>query len=130
ISTNNDIFYVQEDVNQKYDPDITTGTYEDWNFADERSWAAAELFTTTLLPEYHAGINLSMNAGIPSWQNVYSLGLISLAHNRVVLGNKSDSTLIKNKIINIANTYRDGMIASAYGTAMGTNGGFGWGSNS
>src|SRR5690606_37774634 len=64
------------------------------------------------------------------WQNVYSLGLISLAHNRVVLGNKSDSTLIKNKIINIANTYRDGMIASAYGTAMGTNGGFGWGSNS
>lgn len=124
---NPNLFYVQS---QLITPIIRTGTYDDWSFDDERSWAAAELFTTTQLSKYYNAINLNANAGIPSWQNVYTLGLISLAHNRIVLGDNSDSTLIKNKIIAVANTYRDGMTTSAYGTAMGTNGGFGWGSNS
>ena len=124
---NPNLFYVQSQLTS---PIIRTGTYDDWSFDDERSWAAAELFTTTQLSKYYDAINLNANAGIPSWQNVYTLGLISLAHNRIVLGDNSDSTRIKNKIIAVANTYRDGMTTSAYGTAMGTNGGFGWGSNS
>ncbi|ABG58923.1 non-processive endocellulase [Cytophaga hutchinsonii ATCC 33406] len=125
---NPNIFYVQENLTS---PAITTGTYDDWSFADEQSWAAAELFTTTLSSEYYNDINLSSGASIPGWQNVYTLGLISMAHNRVVLGDNSDSTFIKNKIVTLANVYRDHFATgSAYGIAMGANGGFGWGSNS
>ena len=129
---NPSIFYNQDTINKYNNPHILTGTYGDYSFSDEMSWAAAELFTTTQLPEYYSAINLSPGADIPGWQNVYTLGLISLAHNRVLLGNHSDSTSIKNKIIALANGYKNhALTASAYGVAMGTDSwNFGWGSNS
>jgi endoglucanase len=113
-------------------PAITTGDYGDNTFTDESNWAAAELFTTTRLAQYYNAIDLTVNADIPGWQNVYTLGLISLAHNRVLLGANSDSTKIKNKVISAANAYRDqAMTGSAYGIAMGAySWNFGWGSNS
>ena len=123
------MYYVQGTLTN---PAITTGTYDDYSFADEFNWAAAELFTTTRMLQYYNAIDLTVNADIPGWQNVYTLGLISLAHNRVLLGGNSDSTQIKNKVISAANAYRDqAMTGSAYGIAMGAyTWNFGWGSNS
>lgn len=141
---NPNIAYVQSAL---IDPVITTGDYGNGNFSDEFDWAAAELFITTGESKYYQRFNLSIGADLPGWPNVHTLGLISMGHNRVVmsdyLATKSDTTAIKNKIITLANGYRDHAldtypaivtprpVASAYGIAMGAdNWNFGWGSNS
>lgn len=129
-------------------PPITTGTYANGApYTDEFDWAAAELFITTGQSQYYQKFTLSLGADLPAWPNVHTLGLISMGHNRVVMSefltNKSDTTAIKNKIIVLANGYRNHAldmypstmnprpVASAYGVAMGTDSwNFGWGSNS
>jgi endoglucanase len=130
-------------------PAITTGTYADGYLVDEFQWAASELFTTTLKPEYYSSSSFSSNVNVPGWANVSTLGLISMAHNRkkIVdsLANPNDTTTMMNKIISFADTYAgyaNGYTSialgskpvstnSAYGVAMGTNANdFQWGSNS
>ena len=116
-------------------PAITTGGYGDNSFTDEFSWAAAEIFTTTLNKSYYAQTSITRAADIPGWPNVFTLGLISMAHNRLnivdSLNNVGDTTTIKNKIILLANTYRNEANSnSAYRVAMGEGAwNFGWGSN-
>ena len=44
---NPDALYKQEVLNEKYDPDITTGEYGDVDATDEFFWAASELFFAT-----------------------------------------------------------------------------------
>lgn len=129
---NPNIAYIQSNIS---DPIIRTGEYPNGNFTDEFNWAAAELFLTTLKPQYYTRFNLATDAEIPSWPNVHTLGLISMGHNRVVMADyiptKSDTTTIKNKIIDIANVYKNHSLESAYAIAMGAfNWNFGWGSNS
>ncbi|HSY60847.1 MAG TPA: glycoside hydrolase family 9 protein, partial [Cytophaga sp.] len=126
---NPSVFYNQDNLTS---PAITTGTYDDYSFADEKSWASAELYTTTQLSQYYSTINFSATVDIPGWQSVNTLGMISLAHNRVLLGDNVDSTAIKNKILALANGYRtQALTTSAYGVAMGADSwNFGWGSNS
>lgn len=131
------IYYLQ---NKLTNPAITTGSYENGsnpgNVRDEMYWAAAEIFTTTLKPWYYEQMTIYNGADLPGWQNVYTLGLISLAHNRLnivdSLPNTSDTTVIKNSIIALANGYKtEALTKSAYGVAMGADAwNFGWGSNS
>lgn len=112
-------------------PSINTGEYGDKFPSDEFNWAAAELFITTRLKKYHDAINFNANADLPGWPNVNTLGFISLAHNKDLLSD-SLTTVVKNKIINLSNAYRnEAMTTSAYGIAMGAySWNFGWGSNS
>ena len=63
---------------------VVTGEYGDGSCADERLWAAAELFRTTGAPEYGTYFLASEASGStfgaaapPSWQNVRSLALLS-----------------------------------------------------
>ena len=55
-----------------------SGGYGDAVLADERAWAAAELFATTGDAGYRAALPLGV-AGVPGWADVATLGTITLA---------------------------------------------------
>jgi endoglucanase len=64
---------------------VQTGEYGDANCADERLWAAAELFRTTGAAEYNAYFTANhasarpglIGGGAPSWQDVGTLALLT-----------------------------------------------------
>jgi endoglucanase len=60
-----------------------SGNYGDSNIADERFWAAAELYATTLDPSYLTVVRdspfLRQAAIEPGWPSVSALGLVTLA---------------------------------------------------
>jgi len=64
---------------------VQTGEYGDANCADERLWAAAELFRTTGAAEYNAYFTANhasarpglVGGGAPSWQDVGTLALLT-----------------------------------------------------
>ncbi|MDR1357552.1 MAG: glycoside hydrolase family 9 protein [Tannerellaceae bacterium] len=77
---NPNVLYRQRDMNEKYDPDITTGEYGDRSAEDEFFWAAVELYITTR----EAGFLSTALAGAPSvyrlptWSRVGGLGAWTL----------------------------------------------------
>lgn len=126
------IFYTQKNMSN---PPITTGSYENGSYSDEQSWAAAEIFVTTQKKWYYTKVDTKRDCDIPDWPNVYTLGIISMAHNRLNIVDSlpkiGDTTMLKNKVIKLADTYVVGYNNSAYSISMGTNNwDFGWGSNS
>lgn len=60
------------------------GSYYDDNFADETSWAAAELFTATGSSTYLPKITHSLDAGGFSWKDTGGLGDIALARVSII----------------------------------------------
>jgi len=70
---------------QVYAPDSFTGSgsYGDYNLADEFYWAAAELFVTTGSPTYRDAVThmaqFTAPLSEPSWSSVAALGTITLA---------------------------------------------------
>src|SRR5690606_22643539 len=83
---NPNVIYNQKDLK---DPVINTGAYGDRNLEDEFQWAAIELFITTGNQDYYkeADIEGAINSAddnfeIPSWPNVNTLALYSLARFR------------------------------------------------
>ncbi|MGN6645863.1 MAG: glycoside hydrolase family 9 protein [Cytophaga sp.] len=120
------------------EPAINTGVYGDGNASDEFIWAASELFTTTLKKWYYLDKvepSLPRNCDRPDWPNVYTLGFISMSHNRVnivdSLPNVSDTTMLMKKVISYADSLIKWSLSSPYGIVMGgKSGDFGWGSNS
>lgn len=62
-------------------PSIYTGEYGDNHFEDEFFWAATELYLATMDPTYleSRAIDQFSHFSVPSWSNVETLGLISLA---------------------------------------------------
>ncbi len=67
-------------------PTVSTGNYGDNDCSDELLWASAELFRTTREPQYEAAFLDSvepllpdLKIGVPSWNNVASLGLWTYA---------------------------------------------------
>ncbi|MDT0685225.1 glycoside hydrolase family 9 protein [Autumnicola psychrophila] len=119
------------------DPEVSTGAYGDRNFKDELQWAATELFITTGKEEYYkdADIESSLESdfGVPSWPNVNTLALYSLARHR---DKYQDSELVDiDAIIAQLRKMADDLVASsntsAYAVPMGTaESDFAWGSNS
>lgn len=114
-------------------PGVGTGEYGNSRFDDEFSWARAELLISTFgnlkyykKSDYSVYLNNS-----PSWPDVATLGMISLAQYRVYLPViHADSTTIKNRFIQscaeLVNTYN----SSAFGVVMGNQDwNFTWGSN-
>ena len=116
-------------------PGVSTGEYGDGNCADERLWAAAELYRATGEDQYHnyfldhySEFRSSIRAAVPhAWPNVANLGLWTY----VLGGGKdvfavnaitSDSLAAADAIVKrtAANGYRNSMTARDYI----------WGSNS
>lgn len=73
-NNNPTVFYVQPD-------DIGTGRYEDEQLGDEFSWAACELFLSTGEDQLcRDAKRFDMDScDVPNWQNVATLGQVSLA---------------------------------------------------
>ena len=120
---NDKVYYAQP-------ADIKTGEYGDSNVSDELAWAAAELYITTGEDAYFADFKQSAgSADVPGWQNVKSLGLISLAHNIDSLSSVVDKDLLKSRLSTLATGASTSKSTSAYGVPLAT-GDFYWGSNS
>jgi endoglucanase len=82
-----EVLYDQDQLNKTFDPDITTGSYQDKNATDEWAWAAAELYVTTGDATYLEGQELFPEGGLvlPSWNQVRALACYTLARPGKVL---------------------------------------------
>lgn len=112
-------------------PAISTGSYGDGSFGDEKFWASSELYITTNDDSYYnsGGWN---GSGVVGWNSVRALGLFSLVHHRKNLTavGLSDTASTKQAAINIANSYLTQGNNSAYKSPFGFTGGhYFWGSN-
>ncbi len=130
--------YNQPMMNAKFNPDIQTGAYDDGNLTDEFQWAAIELWVATGKLGYFEDANVELTIrngfGLPGWANVNTLGLYTIAKLQAsdFPEQKEIITLVKDKIISMANEYKDyASNVSQFGIPMGmSSGDFGWGSNS
>lgn len=132
---NPDTYYRQNEMNRRFDPDVTTGSYEDRDASDEWIWAAAELYVTTKDDIYATAVNLFPDdkTPLPSWPQVRTLGYYTLARFATDKALRKQDVLDKAEkhIINLANTLVDGVDQQAFGTVMGKSAGdFIWGSSS
>jgi endoglucanase len=130
-----DLVYNQSVMNKTFKPAITTGGYGDFKFNDEWFWAASELFVTTRNKNFYDTLeqHLSDKVSLPSWNDVGMLGYYSLLRFRNDLPSfaKSDLTMMKDKIIGMADDYISKVATNAFGTVMGqTVRDFNWGGNS
>ncbi|CAN5123912.1 glycoside hydrolase family 9 protein [soil metagenome] len=131
---NPDFLYMQNEMNQQYEPDITTGAYGDQDVSDEFIWAASELFATTGDGSYLESVELfpDQNAPVPSWSQVRTLGYFTLAKfnsdfNKV---SSQDAETVKKLILSLADSLISGVNDRAYQTVMGgTEQDFIWGSS-
>ena len=129
------LVYNQDAINQQFKPVISTGGYGDKNFNDEWFWAASELYLTTRERMCFEVVktHLKDNVGLPGWSNVGMLGYYSfLRLTKQLPGEAKDSIAsIKNKVLNLADSYLQHVADNAFGTVMGGRvNDFGWGSNS
>ena len=119
----------------KNPPGISTAEYGDRNTTDEREWAATELYISTNDDGYYAeSFKPATEYGLPSWANVRTLGLLSLAYHKkrlTPLGSR-DTSAVKEKIISFCSGVLAHKNNDPYGTCMGKNGNadFNWGGNS
>jgi endoglucanase len=126
-------YYRQNDMNQRFDPDVTTGSYEDRDASDEWIWAAAELYKTTKDGAYATTVNLFPDdkTPLPSWPQVRTLAYYTLARStgKGALGKEGDQA--KKHILDQANSLLEGVDQQAFGTVMGKSAkDFIWGSSS
>jgi endoglucanase len=135
---NNKVIYNQGGMNQKFNPDINTGAYDDANVSDEFQWAAIELFIATGKLRYMDDANIEFTIrnsfDTPTWAAVNTLGLYSLIQNRDFLPEDFAPTLelVKDKVVSMASKMQKYQASkSEFGIVMGERGGnFNWGSNS
>jgi endoglucanase len=126
------VYFNQTDMNALFAPAISTGDYADNYVGDEFDWAASELFVTTGRDSFIVASNplLTNPATVPNWSSVRTLGLYTLAQYRRTVAGTVDTTLLRSRLITLANTLRASMNGSAYGVVMGVESGdFVWGSN-
>lgn len=71
-------YYDQDGINQKFTPQVNTGTYGDNHAEDEFFWAATELYLTTKEKAYleQAKQFAPTEFTIPTWGNVEGLGVL------------------------------------------------------
>ncbi len=129
------VTYNQSEMNKTFDPDITTGGYEDRDATDEWIWAAAELYVTTKDDSYYTAVNLFPDARmpLPNWGQVRTLGYYTLARsgNKLTALGKKDLPMLKQRLTAMADTLINGADQQAFGTVMGKSArDFGWGSSS
>jgi len=115
--------------------DVKTGQYGDWNDADERLWAAAELFAATGDSEYRRYFEENYNKfdpvfdSAPSWQQVKEFAMMTY----IASGRKGKSEEVVGKIKNDMLEHGKDLLArigeSGYRNVMRESD-YVWGSNS
>ena len=127
-------YYRQQELNQQFQPAITTGEYGDDDLRDEWAWAATELYVTTRQAPYWAASHLLAASPLPvaSWSQVRPLAYYTLLRLGPTLAPAGRRALpqVQHAVRALADKLRTGQVASPYGTAMGhvaTD--YGWGSN-
>lgn len=130
---NPDMFYEQNEINQKFQPAIQTGAYGNGQLADERNWAATELYISTRNPIYLDGIvTPDQNFLLPNWGNVGWLGYYSILRFRDELKNVPPELIaqVKHLLLQEAENYANAGVSSNYRVVMGhKSSDFVWGSN-
>jgi endoglucanase len=131
---NPDVLYLQNEMNQQFNPDITTGAYGDKDVSDEFIWAAAELYITTGDDSYLKSVDLfpDQMAPVPSWSQVRTLGYITLSKFNSEFSQVSpqDASDVNKLLLNLADSLISGVAERAYQTVMGgTEKDFIWGSS-
>jgi endoglucanase len=120
---NPDLIYMQNSL-------VKTGAYADTILSDEFAWAAAELFITTQENKYWLAFKSeNVNVVIPSWSNVSGLAYISLINHAQALLDSTEYELIKNSLIDAAQSILSTYQTSSYQVPI-NRGYFIWGSNS
>lgn len=131
---NPEAMYNQNEMNERFNPDILTGAYGDGDPSDEFFWAAAELFATTGDNRYLKVIEdlIRNEISVPSWGNVQTLGYYTLSR----LGNdlpglsSGDLSAIREMIKILADTLIEGASKTGYRTVMdGDADNYVWGSS-
>ncbi len=129
------LFYRQNEMNQQFDPDVVTGSYEDRDASDEWIWAAAELYATTKNEAYYTAVNLfpDTQMPLPSWPQVRLLGYYTLARLTTTLTPlaQKDFPDLKKRLVGFADNLIQGADRQAYQTVMGKSASdYIWGSSS
>lgn len=111
-----------------------TGEYGDTNDSDERLWAAAELFETTGLSEYHDYVIANyasggIISGAMSWNKVKNLALLTYLNSSQTSASQTIKTQIKNSLISYANTLLSRASINGFGVTINP-GEYYWGCNS
>jgi len=132
---NPNLAYDQELMNTTTDLKVTTGAYGDKDFEDEWSWAAAELLAATSEQQYYEAFFARLNAkvNLPSWNSVGILGYYTLirCHDKLPESYRGITSILKKKVLSIADRYLLEGKAGAYSSVMGSSwSDFVWGSNS
>ncbi|MDZ7718805.1 MAG: glycoside hydrolase family 9 protein [Balneolaceae bacterium] len=132
---NQDAFYNQGELNEEFDPDITTGAYGDGDATDEFIWAATELFATTKNSLFYNAIDLfpSDQVTVPSWANVRSLAYYTMARLSEDLSESApeDITKAEQMIVAMADSLINSGNETGYGTIMDRSAdNYIWGSSS
>lgn len=124
---NPNVQYIQSQLSN---PSINTGEYGDASFGDEFQWAAHELYVTTKLDSFYSIVGIPSSISVPGWNNSRALGIYTLNNYLKSLTPIADTSLIKSRLLSLANSLRNQYNSSAYGIPMGTSqGDFSWGSN-
>src|ERR1035437_679602 len=126
--------YNQNQINTQFEPKITTGGYADRNFSDEWFWAATELFIDTKEKAYFDVIlkGADNRISVPSWGNVYTMGVYSLLNHRKALPayTAGPTQSLMKRFLEFANGLIAKVPANAFQTVMGQSSrDFVWGSN-
>ncbi|GHT30237.1 endoglucanase [Bacteroidia bacterium] len=96
--------YSQEQMNEKFDPDVTTGAYGDRTADDEFFWAAVELYISTQDEKYLkvAEQYAPDKYVLPTWSRVSGLGEWTLIRYAASLDEKSEALGAKAKQLLLA----------------------------
>ncbi|WP_423147105.1 glycoside hydrolase family 9 protein [Rubrolithibacter danxiaensis] len=117
------LLYNQDELNEQFEPKITTGAYGDHHLNDEWFWAASELFATTGNKEFYKSAvnNLSKSPSLPSWSNVEMLGYYTLNRFKEKLPEYAKGTIqvLNKRIITLADALMSKVPSNAFQTVMG-----------
>lgn len=132
---NQDKLYNQNELNEQFDPDITTGAYGDGDASDEFIWAATELFATTKNSLFYNAIDPfpSGQATVPDWRNVRSLAYYTMARLSENLAETAPDDIAKAEqiIVSMADSLINNGTESGYRTIMDRSArNYIWGSSS
>lgn len=128
------VVYDQQQLNTRFDPDISTGPYGDRWLSDEKAWAAAELYVSTGADSFYhaAGLPEVERMRVPTWYQVRCLGYYSLLRHRSRL-HKVPATVfqvLQDRLLAWAEDLCKGREGRAFYTVMGHSAGdYVWGSN-
>lgn len=126
---NPEALYKQNANNEKFDPDVVTGEYGDFNASDEHLWAAVEMYISTGEESYieEALPLLPKTYGLNSWGNVASIAQWEMISN-LALKDKEESKVQLEYFKAYIETLREKFKASDFKCAYGSKASdFHWG---